>query len=73
MAAANAVVVDDSNINLDFEGSHWLTITTDNESVQNGTLSEATGPGIFEYIFIGEWLGDPFLLFLSIPLDDHAS
>lgn len=55
MAAANAVVVDDSNIGILYNGAVWFKVTTNNQFVHNGTLSGADGPGFFEYIFIGEW------------------
>ena len=50
---ANAVIMDDSDSSFIYDGPDWYDITTDNEGVKNGTLSEAQGPGTFETLFIG--------------------
>lgn len=53
-ANANAVVVDDQDIQIDYEGPNWYDVSTDNQNIKNGSLSEAQGLGTFEYLFIGE-------------------
>ena len=55
MADANAVIVDDSDGSILYEGGSWFDIgVSGNPGVKNGTLSETTAPGSFSMIFIGE-------------------
>lgn len=57
MNTANAVVVDDASsveATVDFESGDWSHLTTSDQSVKGGTLSELQGPGGFGFVFIGE-------------------
>ena len=51
-------MVDSDSINLGYDGD-WSYITTDNQSVNNGTLSQTVTSGAdFFYTFIGEFYDD---------------
>ncbi len=58
MGDAGAVIVDDQydgdSYTIYYEGPDWYDITTDNQAIRNGTLSESQGLGDYSYLFFGE-------------------
>ena len=47
------MIVDDSDNRIQWTGKDWFDVTTDNQLIKNGTLSESEGVGSFAYWFIG--------------------